>query len=109
MEFDTKIDTIYIDENQDNINLKEIIEKYSYHWKWFLLGIILAVGCAFIYLRYTPNQYQVSATIYIDDKDSGGLTSELSAFEDLGGLGKSKASIINETGVLKSRTLVDSI
>ena len=75
-----------------------------------MLSLILALGLAFFYLNITQNQYQVSSTIFIDDKDSGGLSTELSAFEDLGIMtGGAKKSVINETGVLKSRTLMENV
>ena len=113
MKDEKQIQTIYVDnqdDSDDEINLREVFEKYSYHWKWFLLGLMLAISLAYTYLQYTQNEYQVSSTIFIDDEDSGGLASELSAFEDLGVLsGGEKKSIINETGVLKSRTLIENV
>ena len=86
MQDDNKYKTFYIDDSEqqdDEINIREIFEKYSYHWKWFLLGVLIALVAASIYLRYATYQYEVSSTILIDDKENGGgLTSELSAFED---------------------------
>ena len=76
--------------SNDTINVREELEKYAYHWKWFVLGIALSLAGAFTYLRYTQNEYAVATTILIDDENSGGLPSELSAFEDLGLLGSGK-------------------
>jgi len=113
MKDEKQIQTIYIDNNDDGddeINLREVFEKYSYHWKWFLFGLILALGLAYAYLHYIQNKYEVTSTIFIEDKDSGGMPSELEAFSDLGILGGGKKkSIINETGVLKSRTLIKRV
>ena len=113
MKDDKQIQTIYIDNNDDSddeINLREVFEKYSYHWKWFLFGLILALALAYTYLHYTQKKYEVTSTIFIEDKDSGGMPSELEAFSDLGILGGGKKkSIINETGVLKSRTLIERV
>ena len=95
--------------NDASINLREEIEKYMYHWKWFALGVTVALLTAFLYLRYTPNQYEVSTTILIDDEDNGGLASELSAFEDLGLLGGSQTSLENEIELLKSRSLLERV
>jgi len=92
------------------IDLRGTIEKYSYHYKWFILGIVLAILAAYIYLRYTPNQYEVNASILIDNKENGGsVNSELSAFADLGLLGDSKTSLDTEIDVLKSRTLMQRV
>lgn len=97
-----------VDFNDDTINIREELEKYAYHWKWFLVGVILALTVAFLYLRYTPNQYEVATTILIDDEQGGGL-SELSAFQDLGLLGGSQTSIDNEIELLKSRTMMGRV
>ncbi len=113
MKDDKQIQTIYIDnkdDNDDEINLREVFEKYGYHWKWFVLGLLFSLFIAYVYLQYTHEAYKVSTTIFIDDKDSGGISSELSAFEDLGILGDNKKStIVNEIGVLNSRTLIERV
>ena len=114
MQEENKIQTIFIENHPDSeeeINLREVLDKYRYHWKWFLLSVLLALALAYLYLQTTQSQYKVSTTIFIDDKDTGGLASELSAFEDLGSLtGKNaKKSVINEMGVLKSRTLLERV
>ncbi len=113
MQDDNKYKAFYIDDSEqqdDEINIRETFEKYSYHWKWFLLGVLIALTASFIYLSYATYQYEVSSTILIDDKENGGgLTSELSAFEDLGLLSGSKTSLDTEMGVLKSRTLMERV
>ncbi len=54
------------DQQDDEINVREILEKYSRHYKWFLLGVIIALAMAFVYLRYATYQYEVSTTILIE-------------------------------------------
>jgi len=98
-----------INDNDESINLREQLENYLFHWKWFVLGVAVALAGAFLYLRYTPNQYTVSTTILVDDKNSGGIASELSAFADLGLMGGSKASLDNEMELLKSKSLADRV
>jgi capsular exopolysaccharide synthesis family protein len=94
-----------INDIDESFNLREQLENYLFHWKWFVLGVAVALIGAFFYLRYTPNQYTVSTTILVDDKNSGGLASELSAFSDLGLMGGSKAVLDNEIELLKSKSL----
>lgn len=111
MEFENKI--IYI-ENQEGsekyFNVREVFEKYIYYWKWFVLGLFISISVAYFYLKRTEKLYEVSTTIFIDDKNSGGLTTELSVFDDLGIIGRDASpSIINEIGVLKSRNLVEAV
>ena len=102
------LDSAYLDTDTGAINIREVIEKYRFHYKWFIAGIAVAVFFAYFYLRYTPRTYEVSSTILIDDKN-GGIHSERSAFEELGILGGSQNSIDNEIGILKSRSLMERV
>jgi capsular exopolysaccharide synthesis family protein len=98
-----------INDNDESLNLRLQLENYLFHWKWFVLGVAVALLGAFLYLRYTPNQYSVSTTILVKDESKGGLASELSAFEDLGLMGGSKASLDNEMELLKSKSLAERV
>lgn len=113
MEFDINMNSRFPDKTEDpnnQISIRAIFEKYAYYWKWFLLSVLFSFASAYLYLQITQNQYLVSTTIFIDDKESGGIVSELSAFEDLGTLtGSRKKSVINEMGVLESRTLLEKV
>ena len=86
-------------------NIKDFIYRIISNWKWFVLSTFLALTIVFIYLRYTPNQYEAAATILIEDVEN----SELSAFKDLGLVGSSQASLENEIELLKSRNLIQRV
>ena len=68
--------------HQPHFNIKEEVEKYLIHWKWFLVGLLLALSCAFLYLRYSIPKYKAVATILVKDDRKGNMASELSAFSD---------------------------
>ncbi|MFC4177784.1 GumC family protein [Flavobacterium gossypii] len=94
-------------ENQESdFNIREQIEQYLVHWKWFVLSGIIALGVAFLYLRYTTPLFRATATILVKDDKKGGLASELSVLSDLG-VGTSKSNVDNEVEILKSRTLTE--
>lgn len=95
-------------EEASDFSIKEELLKYTRHWPWFILSVLLAGSVAYAYLRVTPKQYKVSTTILIKDDQKGGLLSELSAFEDLG-LGGGKSNVENEIILLKSRSLLRSV
>ena len=96
--------------DEDEIDLREVYEKFRYNYKWFILGVVLALLATYIYLRYTPNQYEVNASILIDDKENGGgMNSELAALVGLGLLGDTKTSLDTEIDVIKSRTLMQRV
>ena len=92
---------------QDNqINLKEEIQKYLIHWRWFILSIFLSLIIAFLYLKFTPKSYNVATKILIKDEKSNDLANQLTAFSDIGIFGNGKNNIENEIEILKSRTLI---
>jgi len=95
-------------ESEDSLNIRAEIEKYLMHWKWFVLGGILAFIAAFLYLRYATPQYNVSAIILIKDDKKSGASAELAVFEDLG-LGSSGQNIDNEIEIIKSRKIIGDV
>jgi capsular exopolysaccharide synthesis family protein len=101
--------SIYLEEDNETVDFKGLFQKLKFNWKWIFLGIILCLIASYAYLRYTPDNYFVTAKIFINDEEQGGLASELSAFEDLGSINSSKTSVINETGILKSRSLMENV
>ncbi|WP_426484154.1 GumC family protein [Flavobacterium sp. 2] len=97
-----------IDDEIEDVNLREQLNKYLVHWRWFLVSIVIALIIAFLYLRYTMPSYEATTTILVKDEKKGGMLSELSAFADLGIGGAMKSNVDNEVEILKSRTLVES-
>ncbi|MFO0436225.1 MAG: GumC family protein, partial [Sphingobacteriaceae bacterium] len=95
-------------EETKETNLKDLLVKYLFHWKWFVLSLIFSFGLGFVFLRYQTPQYEVNASILIKDDKKGGMSDELSAFEDLGIL-KSNKNIDNEIEILKSRALMTRV
>lgn len=94
------------EENENDFQLREVLDNYISQWRWFVLGVVACVAIAYVYLRYTIPQYKVSTTILIKDNKKGGAISDLAAFSEMGG-GASSNNIDNEIEILKSRTLVE--
>lgn len=86
------------------INLRAEIAKYSRHWYWFLLGVLLCTLLAFIYLRYTKPVYKISAELLVKDNKKG-MQPDADAFSELN-IFKSTKNIDNEIRVLKSKSLL---
>ena len=94
--------------DDSNINIREELEKYLIHWKWFVVSVIVTLILAFIYLRYTPKTYKIDTSIIVkDEKRGGGIASEMAAFADLGMLSGGKSNVENETQILQSRSLAE--
>ena len=97
--------------NENRLSTIELFEKYKFRWKWFLISVLITISLAFLYLRYSDSLFSVYSTIHINDSKIGGLATEQSAFSDLGVLrGENvQGSVFNETTLLKSRTLFDTV
>ncbi|NCP61478.1 MAG: chain length determinant protein, partial [Flavobacteriales bacterium] len=97
-------------QQEDTINLREELEKYLAHWRWFVMTIVLGLVVAFLYLRYATSQYTASATIMIKDNQKSGISDELKAVADLGIVGTgSDNNIDNEIHVIKSRKIIGRV
>ena len=48
---------------EEEINLREEIQKYLKYWPWFLVSVFVAVVLAFIYLKLSKPVYLTNATI----------------------------------------------
>lgn len=78
------------------------------HWYLYVLGVALAYGGTWLYLRYTVPQFETHSTILIKNEGksgNGGAISEETIFQGLG-LGSGDKNIQNEIQILKSRTLM---
>ncbi len=99
---------IYNDTNNENeevINFKELLEKIIDNWKLFPIAFVLCFAFAFIYLKTTTPQYEVSSKVLVNGvNNSGGLNQAISL---LGGLdvGSSNSGIEDNMEMLKSYSL----
>lgn len=95
------------EEEDQSINVKELIAKYTFHWPVFVLGILLCLISAYFYLRYAEEVYSVNSTLLIKD-DKKGATSGGDILNDLDLFGSSKV-VDNEIEILKSKTLMRKV
>lgn len=92
----------YISGKADGKNVRDIISGYLQYWYFFLIGVALLLGAAYLYLRYKAvPEYRVSSTVLIKDKDKGDGAVDLASFEDLG-LIKPSRNIEDEIGIFRS-------
>jgi capsular exopolysaccharide synthesis family protein len=87
---------------ESRIDLNEVISKYTKHWKWFVISIVVLLLLAAIYIRYASPQYAAAAKIQIleDENSSAGL----GAFSDLDVFGGVKNKVIDEIELIGSRS-----
>ncbi|TRO64259.1 GumC family protein [Christiangramia sabulilitoris] len=95
---------------EEEINLREEVEKYLRYWPWFVAGVVICILLAVAYLKVTIPTYNTTATIIIKDEESKGPSSDMAAFVDMGLLsGMGTNSIENEIGLLRSRRMMTNV
>ena len=102
-----ELESIQDSEESSSFNFAAIYTALVLNWKWFVLSIIICLGAAHIYLRYTTPIYQATAKLLIkDDSSSGGRRggNSIQSATNLGIISNS-SGIDNEMEILKSRTL----
>jgi len=98
----------YIEQNEDNINIRELVFNYLSYWKWFVLSVVVFTALALVYLRYTKPVFVSKATLLIKEDKKGGGMPGMAIFDDLGLTGGS-SNLENEIQILKSRKLTELV
>ena len=108
---ENKVSAVKQTTNDDKVsgvfNLQFILTSLILNWKWYLLSLIICVGCAMVYLRYASPVYSISAKMLIKDDDSPQTTRRGSALQNVANLGfmTNTSGFDNELEMLKSQSL----
>lgn len=89
----------------EKVDLKGILSRYLKYWYLFLIGIILCVGGAYVYLLYAVPQYYISSTLLLKDDKSSPSSIDLTGFAGADLLQVNK-KVENEIVVLKAKSLM---
>jgi tyrosine-protein kinase Etk/Wzc len=97
-------------ENSESISLLEIVLRFARYWKWFVLGIVLALAGVFLYLRYTTPVYNITSSIVLKEARDQRMEPSISGMDgiQLGGLG-AVANLENEIYILQSRSIIRNV
>lgn len=88
----------------ETVDIKAEVRKYLVYWPWFVLGLLIALGSAYFYLRYTGRIYETQAKIKILD-ESDGLELPTSAFI----FKRSNINLENEREILSSYIILEQV
>lgn len=72
----------------DGNELLALLDKLLAHWPWLVLGTIVGLAAAMVYLRFTTPVYRTTARLLVLDGNSGG-----------GGSGTLDAALLRELGI----------
>lgn len=70
---DDKSKIEYSIDEQDNggsMDFSTIVRIVTLNWHWFLISLIVFMGAAYIYLKYTDPVYNVAAKLYIKESEN---------------------------------------
>lgn len=91
-----------LEEDDKSFDFKEFLIKILRYWYWFVILVVIGVGTAFVYNKFTPPVYQVTSKLLVKDDNSGNVS--------LGGIFdsypmKSNIVLANHIGILTSYNL----
>ena len=97
------------DQEKSSLNYQDVIRIAVLYWKWFLLSVIICVGIAAVYLRYTTPVYQATTKMLIKNDDNNARSRTGSRIAQAANLGFMEASdgFDNEMEILTSRLLAE--
>lgn len=90
---------------EDTIDLKELFFSLIAQWKLIALCIILSVVCALLYLRTTPDIYQVDALVQVEEKKGASVVLSGNLSSALDQMSPAQAEI----EILKSRLVLGTV
>ncbi|WP_104492063.1 polysaccharide biosynthesis tyrosine autokinase [Acinetobacter indicus] len=90
---------------EDTIDLKELFFSLIAQWKLIALCVILSLVCALLYLRTTPDTYQVDALVQVEENK--GASAAL--LGDLSNVIEQKSPAQAEIEILKSRLVLGTV
>ena len=94
-------------EEASSFDFRTIFTLLILNWQWFLVSLIIFISGAYLYLRYQPAVYEVSAKMLIKDESNNrrGGSQMLANMQDLGFITNS-TGIDNEIEILNSPEVV---
>ncbi|TGE04318.1 GumC family protein [Hymenobacter fodinae] len=95
-------------EEFESTNYRHILSKYLSYWYLFVLGVVLSLGAAVLYLRYATPQYNISSLLLIKDKRNETEINPTEKFTDFSRLNAGK-NVDNEIVLLKSVSLMHRV
>jgi tyrosine-protein kinase Etk/Wzc len=93
-------------EEKNTKTIGQIAYNYLPYWPLFLILFVIAIGCAYMYMRYTAPVYESNARIMIKDQMKGVEDSKELQSLDVVSVNK---TIDNETEVIQSLSLLTKV
>jgi tyrosine-protein kinase Etk/Wzc len=88
--------------HEDSVDLKKVLQKFRPYWYIFLISLVLGLTGAYMLNTFRMPVYQASSTILIQEDRSAPFLRQADLFN-------TRSSVVNETAIMESLTLIDSV
>ena len=103
-------DEFFKDSDEKPFDYKALLFEFVVRWPLILACVLLALGGAYVYLRYQPPVFSVSSTVLIKqgDKSKASAMGQLASMQDLGTVSLAN-NFDNEVEILQSYSLIQKV
>lgn len=101
-----EVESVVPDSAPSFFDPRDILKNFILNWYWFVLSLIICIGAALLYLRYTTPVYQASAKFLIKGLET---TVNPKGLQSLSGSISTFAGFENEVEILRSRMMAEQV
>ena len=101
-----EVESVVPDSAPSSFDPRDILKNFILNWYWFVLSLIICIGAALLYLRYTTPVYQASAKFLIKGLET---TVNPKGLQSLSGSISTFAGFENEVEILRSRMMAEQV
>jgi capsular exopolysaccharide synthesis family protein len=94
---------------EDTVNVRELLQKYTFHWPLFVLVFVVTMALAFLYFKVKKPGNDVTATLQIQDESKDKASNPDKTPLDQIDLVNTSKIAENEIEVLRSFTLISKV
>lgn len=103
---DGNININNFEEEESGFDIKSILMKLLFNWKWIIASIIVCLCGAYIHLQKQTPVYRIQATIMINDEQKGSFQNQMQTLQQDFGIMSTTGGLDNELEVLRSKSVI---
>lgn len=94
------------EEEESGFDIKSILMKLLFNWKWIVVSIIICLCGAYIHLQKQTPVYRIQATVMINDEQKGSFQNQMQTLQQDFGIMSTTGGLDNELEVLRSKSVI---
>ena len=103
---DGNININSFEEEESGFDIKSILMKLLFNWKWIVVSIIVCLCGAYIHLQKQTPVYRIQATVMINDEQKGSFQNQMQTLQQDFGIMSTTGGLDNELEVLRSKSVI---